>query len=87
MARTKKRGKQKVPTLSARDVVRVPKADGWVQVEGTKHLAFDHPTKPDKVSVNAKWEHIRLGDWVLRSVLEQAGLTREEFERLYWETR
>jgi predicted RNA binding protein YcfA (HicA-like mRNA interferase family) len=87
MAKPTKRGKQKMPPLSAADIIRVLRADGWVQVPGTKHLAFEHPTKTGKVNVDEKWEHVRLGDWVCRSVLEQASMTRAEFEELYWKTR
>ncbi len=87
MAKPKKRGKQKLPTLEAVDLIRVIRADGWYEVDGTKHLAFEHATKDGKVSIDEKWEHLRLGDWVTRSVLEQASMTRAEFEKLYWETR
>jgi hypothetical protein len=63
----------------------VVKADGWAQVPGTKHLAYKHPTKPGKVNIDAKWTRVKPGSWVFKAVLAQAGLTRQEFERLYWD--
>lgn len=82
-----KRGR-KIPPLTVEDFKRVLRADGWVQVEGTRHLAYEHPTKRGKVNLDEKWRNVRMGSWVFRSVvLEQAGLTRSEFERLYWKTR
>lgn len=78
---------RKLPTLTTNDFVRVLRADGWYPVEGTKHLAFKHATKTGKVNVSAKWSDIRAGDMIFRSVLEQAELSRREFERLYWESR
>lgn len=78
----------KLPLLSADDFVRVLLAAGWQPVEGTKHLAFEHPTKLGKVNVDAKWTSVKPGSWVFRSVVyEQAGMTRKDFEELFWETR
>jgi len=81
-----KRG-HKLPPLSFGDLERVVKADGWVRVEGTKHENYEHPTKSGKVSLDKKWTGVVSGGWVFRSVLQQAGLTRAEFEALYWSTR
>ncbi len=82
-----KRGR-KLPPLTAKDLIRVLRADGWQQVKGTKHLAFEHSTKSGKVNVDEKWENIKTGDWVFRSVvIEQAGMTKKAFEALYWSTR
>jgi hypothetical protein len=63
----------------------VIKADGWVEVKGTKHLAYEHPIKQGKVNIDAKWRHIQPNGPFHRSVLRQASLTKGEFERLYWE--
>ena len=79
---------RKLPPLTAYDLIRVVKADGWFQVDGTKHLAFEHPTKLGKVSIDEKWTGVRAGGWTFRSVVtEQARMTRREFEELYWKTR
>jgi hypothetical protein len=48
------------------------------------HLAWEHPIKLGKVNIDAKWKHVRPSGWPLKSVLAQAGLTHDEFERLYW---
>ena len=79
-----KRGR-KLPTLTATDLICVVEADGWHREQGTKHLAWEHPTKPGKVNIDAKWQHVRRSGWPLTAVLAQAGLTREEFEDIYWE--
>ena len=82
-----KRGR-KLPPLTAEDFKRVLRAAGWAQVSGTKHLAYEHPTKPGKVNVDEKWRNVKAGSWVFRSVVyDQAGMTKEEFEELYWQTR
>lgn len=79
---------RKLPLLTADDFVRVLRAAGYVQVAGTKHLAFEHPTRPGKVNVDEKWQNVKAGSWVFRSVVyDQARLTKQEFEELYWKTR
>lgn len=79
---------RKMPPLTAGDFVRVLRAVGYVQVDGTKHLAFQHPERPGKVNVDEKWENVKVGSWVFRSVVyEQARLTKTEFVELYWSTR
>jgi predicted RNA binding protein YcfA (HicA-like mRNA interferase family) len=74
-----------MPTLTAADLICVVEADGWQREHGTKHLAWEHPTKYGKVNIDAKWVHIRPSGWPLTSVLAQASLTKERFEELYWE--
>lgn len=81
------RSGRKLPLLDAADLERVVRADGWVSVKGTKHLAFEHPTKPGKVNIDEKWTNVKVGSWTFRWVLQHAGLSRKEFERLYWDTR
>ncbi len=77
-----------MPPLTAGDFVRVLRAVGYVQVEGTKHLAFEHPDRPGKVNVDEKWKNVKVGSWVFRSVVyEQARMTKAEFVELYWKTR
>jgi hypothetical protein len=79
---------RKLPLLTVEDFKRVLSADGWVQVQGTKHLAYEHPTKDGKVNLDEKWTSVRAGSWVFRSVVyEQAGVTKAEFVELYWKTR
>jgi predicted RNA binding protein YcfA (HicA-like mRNA interferase family) len=82
-----KRGR-KIPPLTFDDFDRVLRADGWFPVDGTKHENYKHPTKHGKVSLDKKWKNVRVGDWVWRSVVvDQASMTKREFETLYWETR
>jgi hypothetical protein len=82
-----KRGR-KLPPLTFDDLDRVIRADGWLPVGGTKHENYKHPTKPGKVSLDRKWKNVRVGDWVFRSaVIDQARMTKRQFETLYWDTR
>lgn len=76
---------RRLPTLTAANVICVIEADGWVETDGTKHRAWEHPTKPGKVNIGAKWKHVRPNGWPLSAVLTQAGLTPAEFERIYWD--
>lgn len=79
-----KPGGRRLPILAAKDLICVVEADGWYRVKGTDHYAWEHKTKRGKVSIDEKWTSITRGSWVLRSVLQQAGLTRKEFEEIYW---
>jgi predicted RNA binding protein YcfA (HicA-like mRNA interferase family) len=78
-----KRGRG-LPTLTANDLICVLKADGWYEVAGTKHLAFEHGEKSGKVNISAKWQHVRPTGWPLTAVLNQAEITKDKFETLYW---
>lgn len=78
---------RKLPPLTADDFKRVIRADGWLPVKGTKHLAYEHPTKRGKVNIDDKWTDVPPGSWAFKSVLQQAGLTRREFETLFWKKK
>jgi predicted RNA binding protein YcfA (HicA-like mRNA interferase family) len=88
--RTVEREKPKrrpLPPLTADDFIRVLHALGYDQVKGTKHLAFEHPTRPGKVNIDAKWTGVKVGHITFKGVLAQMRITRAEFERLFRETR
>lgn len=81
-----KRGKlRKLPPLDAGDLMRMLTADGFRRVEGTKHLAFEHPGRPGsgKVSVSLKWTGLKFGSFALQGVMAQAGWTKDDVRRLY----
>jgi len=61
--------------------------DGWTQVRGTKHLAFEHPVHGGKVSVSVKWTGLRFGSNALKGVMGQAGWTKDDVRSLYFERR
>lgn len=75
---------RRLPTLVAKDLICVVEADGWKRVKGTSHLAWKHSTKPGKVNIDEGWTNITRGSEMLRYVLRQAGLTRRQFEAIYW---
>jgi predicted RNA binding protein YcfA (HicA-like mRNA interferase family) len=78
---------RKLPILTADDIAKVLRADGWHRVDGTKHLAFEHPRKRGKVLFGANWAHVRPTGDPLRGILRTAELSQAEFERLYWQMR
>jgi mRNA interferase HicA len=72
----------KVPHVTAAVVRRKLARDGWyLYREGRRHSIFRHPTKPGQVPLSRHQREI-IKDGTMKSILEQAGLTREEFERL-----
>jgi hypothetical protein len=56
------------------DLKRAIKLDGWLPAKNKKHLNYEHPKKPGKVSLDEKWTAIRANDLMFRSIARQAGL-------------
>jgi predicted RNA binding protein YcfA (HicA-like mRNA interferase family) len=79
------RGK-KLPSLSSQDIIDVIKLDGWrfKRIKGDHHH-FRHPIKRGLVTVPHPVKNIDKD--VFFSILRQAGLTKKEFIRLYFEGR
>jgi predicted RNA binding protein YcfA (HicA-like mRNA interferase family) len=72
----------KLPRATAAEVRRKLAHDGWYLFrEGGRHSIFRHPTKPGQVPVSRHQTEMIKGG-TMKSILEQAGLTPEEFERL-----
>ena len=70
----------RLPVISGDELVRVLRRAGftWDHTEGS-HMILLHPDG-GRLSVP---RHRELGRGLLRSLLRDAGLTREEFMRLY----
>lgn len=64
--------------FTCNDLERAIRRDGWEPGRSRKHLNFVHPTKPGKVSLDAKWTGIRANDTMFRSVARQAGLDKKD---------
>lgn len=62
--------------MKVRDAIKLVEADGWrlVKTRGS-HRQFKHPTKPGKVTI-AGHPSMELEHKTLKSILEQAGLTK-----------
>ncbi len=72
----------KLPRVTAREVVRVLRADGWnFEASVGSHLQLRHPTKGGKVTVPVHAGDI-IGPKLLKSILDQADLTADDFRRL-----
>jgi len=62
-----------MPTIEAstRKIVARLRADGWVEVGGTKHAKFEHPDRPDVLIVVPRYKEQSPG--VARSIAKLAG--------------
>jgi len=62
-----------MPTIEAntRKIVARLKADGWVEVGGTKHDKFEHPDRPDVLIIVPR--HKEQSPGVARSIAKLAG--------------
>lgn len=71
----------RLPTLNARKVVATLKRAGFEEIRYKgSHLYLHHPTKDVETSV--PMHSGDLGRSLLRAILQQAGLTQEEFREL-----
>ena len=72
----------KLPRVTATDVVRALRRDGWYDDhQRGSHLYLLHPTKPNRVTVPLHaGKIIKLK--LLAGILEDSGLTADEFRRL-----
>ncbi|HEV2198897.1 MAG TPA: type II toxin-antitoxin system HicA family toxin [Bryobacteraceae bacterium] len=73
---------RRLPALKPRDVLRVLERAGFVvhHVTGS-HYVLKHPGKTGQ-RVTLPWHNKDLKRGTLRSVIEQAGYTTDEFEEL-----
>lgn len=62
--------------MKFRDVIKMIRDDGWVQVRTTgSHMHFKHPTKAGVVTVPGGGKENRdVAPGTLRSILRQAGI-------------
>ncbi len=73
---------ERVPAVTAREVVRALARDGWGTRHQTgSHLILQHPTKWGTVTVPMHAGRT-LKQGTLKQILRQAGLSAEEFRRL-----
>lgn len=67
--------------MKVRDVIRLIEADGWYFVtQRGSHRQYRHPTKPGKVTVAGKPSD-EMAPGTLGSILNQAGIPKEEGNR------
>jgi predicted RNA binding protein YcfA (HicA-like mRNA interferase family) len=76
--------KERLPPLTAGDIVEMLLLDGWRYVGGTKHRAFEHPSRPGKVGVSMKWTGLKFGHVTMQGVMAQAGWSKDDVRRLYF---
>ena len=73
--------KQRLPRITADDLLRAPARDGWERVRPGKHFHLRHPTKPGRVDVAAHPGRV-IPPRTLLSILDQAGLTPDQLREL-----
>ncbi len=63
--------------MRIKEVVKILKADGWVELPGkaTSHMQFKHPEKPGKVTVSNHSGD--LPPFTLKSIWRQAQIEQE----------
>jgi predicted RNA binding protein YcfA (HicA-like mRNA interferase family) len=72
---------ERLPALKPKDVLRVLKRAGFVVYHVTgSHYILKHPQKPIRVTI--PWHNKDLKRGTMRSIIEQAGYTVEEFSKL-----
>lgn len=72
---------QRLPAVRARQLIRVLERKGWrlARVTGSPHL-YKHPNHPSVLSVPRHRREMKRG--LLSDLLDDAGISREEFLRL-----
>jgi predicted RNA binding protein YcfA (HicA-like mRNA interferase family) len=71
-----------MPRVTAREAERAIMRDGWRHVGGTgSHRQYEHPTKPGAVTIAYHAGQI-LNPRTLSSIIQQAGLTVDQFRAL-----
>jgi predicted RNA binding protein YcfA (HicA-like mRNA interferase family) len=71
----------RLPQVTAREVVRALRRDGWYLDEhGSRHDVYRHPTKPGIVPA-PRHPSIVVKQRTLAAILAQAGISREQFRR------
>jgi predicted RNA binding protein YcfA (HicA-like mRNA interferase family) len=62
--------------MTAQDVIRKIKADGWYELPGKKsgHKQFKHPSKQGKVTVPMHTKPRDLGISILKNIERQSGV-------------
>ncbi|HUS93334.1 MAG TPA: type II toxin-antitoxin system HicA family toxin [Phycisphaerae bacterium] len=70
----------KLTELPTRRILAALNRAGWVITEGAKHYKLTHLTKPGALTV-PRSKRLRTG--TIRAIIRQAGLSVEEFFRLY----
>lgn len=72
----------KTPRVTGRGLLAALRRDGWLIDDQTgSHVQLEHPTKPGKVTVPMHGAAI-IGPRILRSILQQAGLSVDDLRRL-----
>lgn len=72
--------------FTANDVRYALHADGWVKCAGkgggTRHEAWEHPTKRGKFMVDDKWDSLRISDPILKGMVRTTGIDKKRLLRL-----
>jgi predicted RNA binding protein YcfA (HicA-like mRNA interferase family) len=68
--------------FTSKDVVQALKADGWTPRPGGNHQVWEHPTKPGKYTVSAKWTGLKISDPILKGMSRTCTIPKDQLLRL-----
>lgn len=70
-----------IPSISSKDMLRaLEKADFYIHHQRGSHMILRHPSHHRRVTLPI--HHVDLHKGVIKSILNQAGLTNEELKEL-----
>jgi len=71
----------RLPRVTAKEVIRALERAGWVNVRTRgSHARFTHPDRAEQIAIPVHSGEI-IGPDLLKFILQQAGMTRAEFEQ------
>ena len=73
--------KQRMPRITADELLRALARDGWERVRPGKHIHLRHPTKPGRVDVPYHPGRT-IKPATLKNILVQAGLSSDDLRAL-----
>lgn len=60
--------------MTAKDLIKIIKKDGWYKVKSKGHLQFKHPVKNGRVTIPSHGNH-DLNKDTIKSILKQAKIS------------
>lgn len=69
--------KKGLRVMTAKEIIKIIKKDGWRRVRSKGHLQFEHPTKEGRVTISFHGKH-DLRKKAVKSILEQAQINLEQ---------
>lgn len=68
--------------FDCRELERGLRRVGYQPTKHGSHMNFEHPDRPGKVQLDDKWQNVKVGGWVWRSLCRQSGYSKKELQRI-----